>query len=276
MTEDLIPAVVSARSILFVPGTRPDRFGKALASGADCIVIDLEDSVEPDRKDEARRNVERWRAAGGAGIVRVNDAGSAWFDDDIAALCDFQCVVMLPKTIDADQVAVTVDRMPTGSAVIPILESAVGILEARSICSAAGVPRAAFGNGDLALELGVDHADRAALWYARSALVMASAACLIAAPIDGVTTAIDDDQQLRADVQHGKALGYTGRLCIHPRQVPIVNAAFGASESEIVQAQRIVEAAGSGAVAVVDGRMIDKPIVDRARRVLDRQEILQS
>lgn len=271
----LLDQVASARTILFVPGSRPERFAKALASGADCIVIDLEDAVGAENKDEARHNVRRWRAAGGAGIVRVNDATSQWYDDDLAVLGSSPSVVMMPKVNDADQVTATMRRLSPGSAIVPILETAAGISNARNICAADGVLRAAFGNGDLALELGIDHADRVALLYARSALVMASAAGRIAAPLDGVTTSIDDDQQLSDDARHGMRLGYTGKLCIHPRQIPIVNVAYTPSASDLERARRVVEAARGEAVAVVDGRMIDRPIVDRARRLLERRSDTQ-
>lgn len=268
MIENRIERIAGARSLLFVPGTRPERFAKAVARGADEIVLDLEDSVAPDRKDEARENVIRWRAAGGAGLVRINGAESAWHDDDLAALADRPGTVMVPKVNSAGEVRAILAKLPDGSAVLPILESATGILEARTICAAPGVLRAALGNADLALDLGVNHTDQAALWYARSALVMASAAAQIAPPIDGVTTDYHDDEQLRADIRHGKGLGFGGKLCIHPRQVPLVNSGFDPTDDELDQARRIVEAAGDGAVAVLDGAMIDRPLVLRARRLL--------
>jgi citrate lyase subunit beta / citryl-CoA lyase len=261
--------IASARSLLFVPGSRPDRFAKARASGADEIVIDLEDAVAPDEKAQAREHVRQWRATEGTGVVRINGPDSQWYEDDVAALTDRPCAVMLPKAASKEEIAGLMNRLAPGSCVIPLLESAVGVLEARGICAAAGVVRAAFGNADLAGDLGVDPADRTALAHARAATVLASAASRVAPPLDGVTIALTDDEVLRADAEHAAALGFTGKLCIHPRQVPIVHEVFSASPEELAWAREVV-ARASESVTVVDGRMIDKPVIDRARRLLAR------
>ena len=261
--------IASARSLLFVPGSRPDRFGKARASGADEIVLDLEDAVAPDDKAQAREHVRQWHATEGTGVVRINGPDSQWYEDDVAALADRPCAVMLPKAASKEDIAGLMNRLAPGSCVIPLLESAVGVLEARGICAAAGVVRAAFGNADLAGDLGVDPADRTALAHARAATVLASAASRVAPPLDGVTIALTDDEVLRADAEHAAALGFTGKLCIHPRQVPIVHEVFSASPEELAWAREVV-ASASDSVTVVDGRMIDKPVIDRARRLLAR------
>jgi citrate lyase subunit beta/citryl-CoA lyase len=265
----LAQEIASARSILFVPGHRPDRFAKARASGADEIVLDLEDAVAPDDKAEAREHVLQWRATEGTGVVRINGSDSPWHEDDIAAFADRPCVVMLPKAESPAQIAALMDRLAAGSCVIPILESALGVLEARSVGGVAGVVRVAFGNADLGGDLGVDPADRTALAHARASTVLASAACRLAPPLDGVTLALTDDDALRADAEHAAALGFSGKLCIHPRQVPIVNEVFSASPEELAWASEVVAAAGDS-VTVVDGQMIDKPLLERARRLLAR------
>jgi citrate lyase subunit beta / citryl-CoA lyase len=270
--SELARGIASARSMLFVPGDRPDRFPKAHASGADEIVLDLEDAVAPDAKAQARENICSWRASEGTGVVRINGPDSRWYEEDVAALADMPCAVMLPKAASADEITALVSRLAAGSCVIPILESAVGVLEARGICAAAGVVRAAFGNADLASDLGVDPTDRTALAHARAATVLASAAGRLAPPLDGVTLALSDDELLRADAEHAGQLGFTGKLCIHPRQVAIVNELFSASPEELAWAREIV-AAASDSVTVIDGQMIDKPLIDRARRLLARAPV---
>ncbi|MGW1783986.1 HpcH/HpaI aldolase/citrate lyase family protein [Streptomyces sp. NPDC002143] len=259
-------ALASARTLLFVPGHRPDRFAKAAVSGADAIVLDLEDAVGPDAKTQARENVRAWLADGGTGIVRINAPGTPWYEEDVAAVDAGPCTVMLPKASQPGQVASLLDRLAPGSRVLPLLETAVGVLDARSVCAVPGVVRAAFGS----VELGVDPDDRTALAYARSQIVLASAAAGVAPPLDGVTTAVDDEPGLTADTAHAAVLGFTGKLCIHPRQVPVVHTAFAPPRQERERAREIVDAAGDGSVAVVNGRMIDKPVVDRARHLLRR------
>jgi citrate lyase subunit beta / citryl-CoA lyase len=268
-TSPLVDGIVSARSVLFVPGDRPDRFPKAMASGADEIVLDLEDAVAPDDKGPAREHVRRWRETEATGVVRINGAGTQWHEDDVAALADRPCVVMLPKAVSPAQITRLMNQLAPGSCVIPLLESALGVLDARHVAAAPGVARVAFGNADLAGDLGVDPADRTALAHARASTVLASAACRLAPPLDGVTLAIADHDLLRADAEHAAALGFSGKLCIHPSQVPIVNEIFSSSPEELAWAREVLAAAGES-VTVVDGQMIDKPLLAHARRLLAR------
>lgn len=261
--------IAAARSFLFVPGTRPDRFERALASGADEIVLDLEDAVAPDAKATAREEVGRWLAEKGTGIVRVNSSGSGWYGEDIAMLASRPCAVMLPKVSGHVEVTALLDQLAPGSCVIPLLESALGVLEAPATCAVKGVVRVAFGNGDFARDLGVDHADRLALEHARSAIVLASAAGRLPAPIDGVTAALNDEGALRSDACHAAALGFAAKLCIHPKQVPVVHEAFNPSLADLAWARAVV-AASDEPVAVVEGQFVDRPLVDSARRILDR------
>jgi len=144
-----------ARSLLFVPGNRPDRFAKAAGSGADGIVLDIEDAVAPALKSDARDNIGRWLANGGTGVVRINDQSTPWYDDDVAMLAPWPCAVMLPKVTAPDQVQEVLGRLAPGSCVLPLIETAAAALEARVICSVPGVARAVFGNADLGRELGV-------------------------------------------------------------------------------------------------------------------------
>ncbi|TDD70718.1 CoA ester lyase [Jiangella aurantiaca] len=260
--------LATARSLLFVPGNRPERFAKAAESGADDIVLDIEDAVAPDAKPEARKNIGTWLANGGSGVVRINDQGTPWYEDDLAMLADWPCAVMVPKVTAPDQVWEVLDRLPRGSCVLPLIETAAAVLGARTICSVPGTLRAVFGNADLGRELGVDHADPSAMAAARSMVVLASAAAHLPPPVDGVTTALTDEKKVTIDSEHAVGLGFGGKLCLHPRQVPVVNAAFSPSTEDVRWAEEVVAAAGDGSVAALDGNVVGKPIVDRARRIL--------
>ncbi|GAA1977081.1 CoA ester lyase [Amycolatopsis minnesotensis] len=265
MTE----SILTARTFLFVPGHRPDRFAKAAASGADAVLLDLEDAVAPDRKEAARENVRTWLAEGNEAVVRVNAVGTPWHDDDVAAVAGRARAVMLPKAESHGQIEELAHRVPAGTGIVPLLETAIGIVQAVAVCGGPAVVRPAFGSVDLAAQIGVDHRSAEALRHARSALVLAATATGRGAPIDGVTTALDDDA-LRTDLDHAVTLGFTGKLCIHPDQVRPANAALTPSDREIGWARRVLEVAVDGSVTVADGQMIDRPVVLRARAILAR------
>ncbi|MET7512058.1 CoA ester lyase [Streptomyces sp. NPDC005480] len=254
--------LAAARTLLFVPGHRPDRFEKAAAAGADAVIIDLEDAVAPDGKDAARRHAADRLARGGDAVVRINAPGTPWWDADLDLVTTFGCPVMLPKAEDPDVIA----RIAEVCAVIPLVETAAGIERALDVCRAPGVVRAAFGSVDLATELGVRHDDALALAYARSRLVMACAAAGVAPPLDGVTTALDDADALAQDLEHARRLGFGGKLCIHPKQLPAVTAGFAPTDEELAWARKVL--AAGDAVSAVDGVMVDRPVRERARRLL--------
>lgn len=254
---------------LFVPGDRPERFAKAAAAGADVVVLDLEDAVAPHAKDAARREVVAWLDRTEVTCaVRVNATGPLLTADLEALAGSEPRLVLLPKAEEAGLVAGVVDRLPRGSRVVALVETARGVLEAPAVAAVPGVDRLAFGSFDLAAELGVDPDHGPAMAAARGALVLASAATGLPAPVDGVTGAVDDAQRLADDVAASRALGFGGKLCIHPRQVVPVAEAFAPSADEVAWAADVVAGAGDNGVAVVGGRMIDKPVVERARRVL--------
>lgn len=255
-----------ARALLFVPASRPDRFDKALAAGAHGVIVDLEDAVAPPDKDSARRAVADWLAAGGDAIIRVNAADTRWHDADVALAVDFGCPVMVPKAEDPAVAAAITDR-GAGCPVVLLVETPVGVERARELSAAGGVVRLAFGNADLAAELGVAHDDHLALQYARSRLVLASAAAGIAAPLDGVTTSLRDAELVARDARHARRLGFGGKLCVHPSQVPAVVTGFAPTEEELRWAREVVRA--SAGVSAVDGSMVDRPLVARAQRLLD-------
>lgn len=253
--------LASARTFLFVPGDRPERFTKANTAGADAVVLDLEDAVSEESKNEARSHVAAWLTHSPGAVVRVNAEHTRWFTDDMAIVSEFRCAVMIPKAVGR----LSVDfRGP----IIPLVETAAGVTTAREVCSSPGVVRAAFGSIDLAAQLGIDADDRIALAYARSALVLASAAAGVAAPIDGVTTAIDNAEQISSDTAHALRLGFTGKLVIHPRQIAPVHSALQPTLEQIDWARRVLAATTHASVTTVDGAMVDKPVIDRARRIL--------
>jgi citrate lyase subunit beta/citryl-CoA lyase len=262
----------SARTWLFVPGDRPERFAKAVASGAGLVVIDLEDAVSPDAKDSARRHVREWIMTNETTVaVRINAAGTLWHDDDLTALADAgrPVVIMLPKAEDPAEVAYCLDRLPPGSAVAALIETARGVSRAEQLAGASGVVRLCLGTFDLAAELGVDPAYAPALALARNALVLASAVAGLAPPVDGVTAAVNDDDTLRADIRASAALGFGGKLCVHPRQIAPADEALRPTAAERAWARRVIEADFNGEVVVlVDGRMVDRPVIARARRIL--------
>jgi citrate lyase subunit beta/citryl-CoA lyase len=258
--------VEHARSLLFVPGDRPERFAKAAASGADLVIVDLEDAVPEDGKDAARAHLRAWLEDGHDAVVRVNAPGTPWFEADLEVAARLAAPVMVPKAEEPAVLAETARYLGDRSALIPLVETALGVVRAYEVCSVPGVVRAALGNVDLAVQLGVAHDDRLALAHARSALVAASAAAEVCPPVDGVTTAVRDTETLEEDVAHARRLGFTAKLCIHPAQVPGVAAGFAPSEREREWARSVL--ATDGELAVVDGHMVDRPVVERARRIL--------
>ncbi|MER5435820.1 CoA ester lyase [Streptomyces sp. NPDC002588] len=260
--------VTSARSWLFVPGHRPDRFPKAVASGADLVIIDLEDAVADEDKARARASAADWLAQGNDTVVRINPPGTPWFESDLMEAARHGCPVMVPKAEDPAVLADIAARVAGRCALVPLIETAGGVERAREVCATAGVARVAFGNVDLAGQLGVAWDDHAALAYARSRLVLACAAAGIRSPVDGVTTAVKDGGALQEDIAHARRLGFTGKLCIHPGQVEAVSRGFAPSREELEWARGVLTAGDS--VTTVDGRMVDKPVLERARHLLER------
>jgi citrate lyase subunit beta/citryl-CoA lyase len=265
------------RTYLFVPGDRPERFAKALASGADAVVIDLEDAVAPAAKPAARLTVRHYLASVDAAVrerivVRINDDATPWYADDLALLREGAAGhVMLPKTESAAGVA-QLRRVCPDIAVLALLESARGVLAAEAIAAAPGVLRLVFGTLDYALDLELS-GDPLGLDHAASRLSLASRAAGIAPPVAGVTAVLDDEAQLLADLARARAHGFAAKLCVHPSQVAAIHAALAPSAEELAWARRVLEVAGQDTGAVrLDGRMIDKPVIARARRVVERAD----
>jgi citrate lyase subunit beta/citryl-CoA lyase len=265
------------RTYLFVPGNRPERFAKALSSGADAIVLDLEDAVAPAAKVEARDAIAQWsRQAGEAErariVVRINDAGSNAFTDDLRLLRDARTAgVMLPKAESAAQVQAVRAAVPDAR-VLALIESACGVAKAQDVADAEGVVRLVFGTLDYALDLDLDIADSPeGLSHAASVLAIASRVAGLSSPVAGVTPQLDDEPRLLADLAWSRRHGFGAKLCIHPRQVAPIHAALTPSAQAIEWALRVLAAeAESPGAAQLDGRMIDRPVVLQAQRTLQR------
>ena len=267
------------RSYLFVPADRPERIAKALVSGADAVIVDLEDAVAAPAKDEARHALAAWLRAAGAGpqvVVRVNGADTEWFSADLAT-CAAPAVraVMLPKAGQRGDVAAVHQALP-GKPIIALIETAEGFDRMREIAHSAGVERLAFGSIDFQLDLGMAGNGEELLFF-RSHFVLESRLARLAPPVDGITTAIDDAALVERDAQAARRLGFGAKLCIHPRQVEAVNRGFMPTATEIDWARRVLAAAqqAAGAAVAVDGKMVDRPVLMRAEALL-RQAGMQA
>lgn len=275
MSEAL--ALALARSFLFVPATRPERYAKALASGADAVIIDLEDAVAPADKAAARQMLaQAWpglpATQRGRVLVRLNASGTAWHGDDLALLCTLGVAgVVLPKAESAADLARVAAAMGPACALLPLIESVAGLDAVDALARSPGVARLAFGNLDFQADAGMSCGpDEPELTAVRLALVLSSRRAGLAAPVDGVTAATQDATQLQCEALRSRRGGFGGKLCIHPSQVAGVNAAFTPSPAEMDWARRVLaafEAAGGG-VFSLDGRMVDAPVLRLAQRAL--------
>lgn len=262
------------RSVLFVPGSRPERFEKALAAGPDAVIIDLEDAVEQEHKPQAREHIRAFAQSNPHTrfLVRVNGATTPWFDDDLALCASLPGVdaIVLPKAEFSSQIK---EAAQTGKSVLPIIESPQGVLALGELAASPRVMRLSFGSLDLMLELGTTADTPAAhtlLEHVRCQILLHSAVHGLAQPLDGVFPDFTDTQGLQRHALHIKHMGFAGMLCIHPAQIAPIHAAFMPSDSELDWARRVVDRADStGASAFqLDGKMVDVPVIERARRIL--------
>lgn len=264
-----------ASTYLFVPGNRPERFAKALASGADRVILDLEDAVSPADKPQARHAIGAWLAtldstARASVLVRVNDALSPWHAEDLAWLsAQAPGEVMLSKCESAAQVAAVLARLAPGAQVLPLIETVRGVMGLNDIARAPQVSRLAFGSIDYLLDLDLP-GPGFALDAAATAIAMASRAAELPPPVAGVTPELDAGR-VTGDLLHARGLGFTAKLCIHPAQVGVVRDALRPDARTLAWASRVnsawLTAGGQGAIQV-DGHMVDKPVAQRARRIL--------
>ena len=277
------------RSKLFIPGSRPELFGKALASAADALSFDLEDSVAPERKAEARAVLAHWLRSGALEgsaktiIVRVNGMDTPWFAEDVAtlALSGVQ-LINLPKPASPEAVQQAVaaleqaERAHKVTAPIKLLlniESAGALRMAFQLASAH--PRVAglqLGLGDLFEPLNIDRREPTAIENAMFSVRMAAGEAGVFA-YDAAFANIKDAEGFRAEAQLAKRLGFLGKSCIHPSQIALANEVFRPSDDEIAHSLRILDAAQAASAHsvgayVVDGRMIDPPFFARAQKIV--------
>jgi citrate lyase subunit beta/citryl-CoA lyase len=262
-----------SRSYLFVPGNRPERFDKACAAGADEVIVDLEDAVPPLEKVAARAALAAWLSPERPVLVRINSADSEWFRGDLELVGRPGVAgIVLPKAErEADLAAVA---GAGAAAILPLIESALGLWNAAALARMPRVQRLLFGSIDFSFDLGIKEGHEALL-YARSQLVLASRVAGVAAPVDGVTTTIHDPDSVRADTLRARALGFGGKLCIHPKQLRAVNDAFVPTMDELAWAGRVVEAAqaAQGGAVALDGKMVDRPVILIAQQMLDEASL---
>ncbi|MFJ2742257.1 HpcH/HpaI aldolase/citrate lyase family protein [Streptomyces sp. NPDC087440] len=258
---------------LYVPGDRPDRVTKALASGADVVIVDLEDSVAPDRKDYARAATADLLADTHPTPVhvRLNALDSPHAQADLHALapCPGLTGLRLPKITDSAEIRRIANHTPE-TPLYALLESALGIEHAHHIATAhpclAGI---ALGEVDLRADLGVR--DEEGLTWARSRIVVAARAAGLPAPAQSVHPDITDLEGLAASCARGRALGFFGRAALHPRQLPVIERMYLPTPAEIEDAEQILKAAATaeGALMLPDGRFVDAAVVAGARRTLE-------
>ena len=281
--------------MLFVPGNSPGMLLNADVYEADAVILDLEDAVAPNQKDAARVLVRRALKdlpyAGVEIIVRINPLGSGFTEEDIAAMVPLRPSLLMPTKVasaeDIHQISAMVSKaeetsgVPAGSVgLVPLLETAAGIENAYAVAVADPRVKAIFlGAEDLSSDLqAVRSKEGAEILYARGRVVVAARAANVDC-YDTPFTDVNDEEGLRQDAEFARSLGFTGKAAISPRHVQAINEAFSPSEEEILYAREVMEVIaegerlGKGAVSL-RGKMIDKPIVDRARRVLEAAEAL--
>ncbi|MEI7894681.1 MAG: CoA ester lyase [Myxococcales bacterium] len=279
------------RSLLFVPGAEPRKLERARGAGADTLLFDLEDSVVPDQKAAARVQVAEALRGGGFGdsepAVRVNAVTTPFFNEDLDAIVEAGArTVMLPKAESAETIHHVVRRLDVleqrlgltqSVALLALVETAAGVASVRDVAgTSARIEALCFGHADFSLDMGLADSDPSTgvVLHARCTVAIAAKACRIA-PIDNVCLAVKDQAAFRDDTLLGIRLGFEGKLCIHPDQVPLANALYTPTSEQLAYADRVIEAcnqaqaAGLG-VFTVDGKMVDAPLIASQRRVLER------
>jgi citrate lyase subunit beta/citryl-CoA lyase len=267
-----------ARSLLFVPGNRPELFEKAVRSGADAVVLDLEDSVPGSQKALAREAIEReWSRLQSFGVplvVRINAPGTSAGGQDLPWLAQLTALdaVMLPKAESTATLTQVHDGL-NDIALLPIIESAAGYAALASLAAAPGVLRLVLGHVDFMADTGLQCDEtQSELAPLRFAIAMATRLNQLAPAVDGVTVELGDDTRLHDATLRAVRFGFGGKLCIHPRQVPVVHEALAPTDSEIEWARRVIvaDAEAAGAAVQLDGRLVDLPVVLQAKRTLAR------
>lgn len=253
---------------LFLPATRLDRLEKAGSSGADGVILDLEDAVATAEKGPARAGLRASLTAQPVPLVlRINDTSTPWYDADLEACAHLPLqAVMLAKAEDPETCRYVAQK--TGKPIIALIETAKGLSKAAEIAEA--TTQLAFGSIDYAADLGIAHVETALL-HARSSLVFAARLAGQIPPLDGVTADFRNLDLVREESRHARDMGFGGKLLIHPAQIPAARQGFAATEDEITWAQRVLEIASTTDGAVqLNGAMIDAPVIKRAESILRR------
>lgn len=264
------------RSALFVPASRPDRIPKAIASGADAVIVDLEDSVAPADKVRARQAIAQYAREHPADHiwVRINDGNTEWFYDDLDMCRSLPSVVgiVLPKAQLAEHVYAI---SGAGKPLLPVIESAAGLRVLDDIARAHGVVRLSFGILDLMVELGTRPGTagaRRVLDHIRFLILLSSRMHGLQPPLDCVHADFTDLKALADSAELARDMGFGGMLCIHPVQIPVVHEVFRLLPEEADWARRVVAHADSTGEFTfrLDGSMVDLPLIERARRILEQ------
>jgi citrate lyase subunit beta/citryl-CoA lyase len=263
--ERNIPAEI-ARSWLLVNAMKTELFDQSAVSRADSIILDIEDAVDPSQKDVARENVVNWLAGGGRAWVRINDATSKFWADDLAGLRGTSGLlgVMLAKTESADQVTESFHRMDGKTPVIPLVESALGIEEANHIARAQGAFRLAFGSGDFRRDTGMANTQEA-MAYPRAKLVVASRVGNLPGPIDGPTVGTNHPI-LREQTGVTVMMGMTGKLCLAIDQTSVINEVISPTPSDVAWATDFMNDFEANGRVIRDGS--DLPRLGRAEKIM--------
>jgi citrate lyase subunit beta / citryl-CoA lyase len=263
------------RSYLFAPGHNPKLLDRVFDAGADAVMLDLEDAVPPEAKDTARRMV-----AGALGEregwVRVNAVRTAACEADLGAIAGLAAGIRIPKVESAEDAQWVADRA-AGTPLICAIETARGVLAAEEMATVAGVRHLSMGGVDLRRDLNAGDGNVHTL-YVRSHLVIVSRAAGLEPPIDSVYPRLDDEAGLREQTEFARSLGFFGKSAIHPRQLPVLHAAFTPAEDEVAWANEVLgafESSGGDALRLPSGEFVDLPVAERARRVLELTSVLR-
>lgn len=268
----------NARSFLFVPANRPERFLKATASGADAVILDLEDSVPFESKKDARLAIKSsWQELKKSAVslvIRINSPETKWGLEDLDFFQGLDGLngVMVPKCESSSSLN-RVSQNFIGVPLLPIIESAAGYLALPEIAKTAYVSRLVVGHIDFLADSGMlCSEDQLELNSLRFQVAMCSRVGGLAPAIDGVTVSVDDVELIRADAERSIRFGFGGKLCIHPKQISIVHEILAPSADQISWANKVIDAMeiSGGAAVQLDGKMIDLPVLLQAKRLLSR------
>jgi len=258
--------------LLFVPGDRPDRFEKAARSAASGAILDLEDAVAPGNKDAARIATARYlsqTAGDPRALVRINALGTPWFADDCAMVAAARVPALLAPKVGAPADLDALVARCGEIAIVALIETAACVVHAAAIAAHPACTALAFGPYDLAADLGGSD-DRTTMHPHRAHVAVAARAAGVVA-LDGPSAGFDDPARVEDDARYARTLGFEGKLLIHPAQIAPARRGFAPRADELARAERIVAAAAAAMPAVLDGTMIDAPMLAAARRTLARR-----